>query len=150
MDEDGVNLLEHSIANWDFKEPAMKAPKLLAVPVARDILFSTDGKYVPFDIDHRNIYRHYLRSDLYLIDCPNYGEKPETPNIMLEDLHEAFRYADSAVSWYEQTIEQAAKSTQPGRWKSHMMMGPPPTSNIPNGALPAKFLEYTSQYLLSK
>lgn len=151
--------IDQSMASWDFPKDqvVVKPPKLLEVPVARDILFSTEGKYVPFDIDHRNIYRHYLRSDLYLIDCQSYADKPETPAIMMDDLHEAFRYADQAVQWYEQAVtrvssppQQQQLQQQRSKWyrKGMQPMGAKPM--IPNGVLPAKFLEYTSQYLLSK
>ncbi|XP_054163287.1 peroxidase-like [Oppia nitens] len=154
---DGLNLVEHveTLPNWGTfgHEPKQQVlikppPQLLSVPVARDILFSSDGKYVPFDIDHKNIYRHYLRSDLYLLDCQSYADKPETPAIMMEDLHEAFRYADSAVQWYSQTIQSAsAGSTTMDRYGRRR---PAKSPTLPNGVLPAKFLEYTSQFLLSK
>jgi hypothetical protein len=135
-----MNLVEYSYADLNLKDPlVIKSPKALSMPVARDMLFSEDGKYVPFDIDHRNIYKNYLRSDLFLLDCQNYINEPHSPNILFEDLQEAFRYAESAVRWYEKTILADARI-------SNRMMTP----FIPPGVLPAKFLEYTSQYLLNR
>ena len=108
-------------------------PSNFFIPVAQEVLFSEEGKYVPIDRDNRQIVRNYLKKNLYLSNCHNSIEKK--PRILEIDLKKPFSYADSALKWYIRAVRTDSNTR---------------TTKIPSSVIQAKFLEYASQHIISE
>lgn len=108
-------------------------PSSFFIPVAQEVLFSEEGKYVPIDRDNRQIVRNYLKKNIYLSNCHNSIEK--RPRILEIDLKKPFSYADSVLKWYVRAVR-----TDPNT----------KTTKIPSSVIQAKFLEFASQYIISE